>query len=480
MNPSLLSTTVSTDLNAVESRMEPDSQALSTSFDPDQSQFRQIVSDMNSTPASSQGMKELAVAVQDASAQSGEGSPLSAGSSDISELLGNEDQEALISFLMVNAASDPAVEASEAAGTATPVIGLENGLLPADSGFVELAPDPAVTGMEIEPVGELISSEDIPDPLLTDESLMVSDETDLEPELQSAILDADVGAVEPSSDMSLNNDAMASVAANAGLSKAEAAAASKLTGENTAANATGAQTIADEAVKTSANLAAEASDADLDSALSKPSSEVKESVKNADLTNSMKLAQQTAAESSADELTDTAPDRNLKTALESVQSSSVRNRSQSNTEVQNMQMAENMNRPMKLANAASALSERIQTMIGSNTQSALVRLDPPELGSMEVRVQVRNEQTHVQIVTNSQQTREALEQQSARLREALGEQGVNLSNLDVSDQQTQGRGDGEGGHGSSGQSGHGSHASDQTEQLETLVSAPLGFVDQYV
>jgi len=142
--------------------------------------------------------------------------------------------------------------------------------------------------------------------------------------------------------------------------------------------------------------------------------------------------------------------------------------------LQNLQQAEILERPLKLANAVSGLSEQIQTMMKGDMRHVVIRLDPPELGSMEVRVNVQQEQTQVQIVTPSTQVREALEQHSARLREALAEQGLNLSNLDVSDQQTQSE--------SSENEEQRGEAGDSVDAEATLneEKTAIGLVDQYV
>lgn len=137
-------------------------------------------------------------------------------------------------------------------------------------------------------------------------------------------------------------------------------------------------------------------------------------------------------------------------------------------------------RPMKMANAANALSERVSMMIRGELQNAVIRLDPPELGALEVRVQVQQDQTQVQIISQSAAVREALEQQSARLRDGLAQQGLALSNMDVSDQsssQSDAKAQGEGQNGSHGQN----EEADDINELDGVAAlTPLGLVDQYV
>ncbi|MFQ3281170.1 MAG: flagellar hook-length control protein FliK [Reinekea sp.] len=134
----------------------------------------------------------------------------------------------------------------------------------------------------------------------------------------------------------------------------------------------------------------------------------------------------------------------------------------------------------KLPDITPALSDRIFTMIKNDIQHGFIRLDPPELGALEVRIQVTQESTQIQIVSQSQQVREALESQSVRLRESLAEQGLNLSSLDVNDQST---GDtsaqSEGGQDNSSEFEDGGQES-QNIDSDMPMSASNSLVDHYV
>lgn len=128
----------------------------------------------------------------------------------------------------------------------------------------------------------------------------------------------------------------------------------------------------------------------------------------------------------------------------------------------------------------SALNERIMTMVNGELKRAIIRMDPPELGALEVRVQVNQDQTNIQIVSNNPQVREALESQSVRLREALAEQGMNLAQLDISHQGSQSgqqQGDGQGGR--AGHDTMGDFESQNTD-TETRVVMSNSLVDHYV
>lgn len=103
-----------------------------------------------------------------------------------------------------------------------------------------------------------------------------------------------------------------------------------------------------------------------------------------------------------------------------------------------------LGRPLLASDAGRQLGERIQMMIRGDIQHATIRLDPPELGALEIRVTVQNDQTQVHIVAPNAQVREALESQSARLREFLEQQGLSLADLDVRDGSAQERDDQDG------------------------------------
>lgn len=78
-----------------------------------------------------------------------------------------------------------------------------------------------------------------------------------------------------------------------------------------------------------------------------------------------------------------------------------------------------------------SLGERVQWMLGQHVQAAHIRLNPPELGPLEVRILIQHDQTSVQFNTHHGHVRDALEASLPRLRDMLGEQGVQLGSLDV-------------------------------------------------
>ena len=82
-----------------------------------------------------------------------------------------------------------------------------------------------------------------------------------------------------------------------------------------------------------------------------------------------------------------------------------------------------------------ALGERMLWLAGREQQVAELRLNPPHLGPLEVRIQVHQDQASVAFVSQHAAVREALEQAVPRLREMLGQQDLQLVQVDVGDRQ---------------------------------------------
>ncbi len=104
---------------------------------------------------------------------------------------------------------------------------------------------------------------------------------------------------------------------------------------------------------------------------------------------------------------------------------------------------------------SEAVVERVMWMSSQNLRSAEIQLDPAELGRMEVRIEMNKDQAQVTFLSPHAGVREALEGQAQRLREMFTQQGLNLADVNVSDQslargwqgqggEQQGRGEGRG------------------------------------
>ncbi|MBR9727331.1 flagellar hook-length control protein FliK [Shewanella intestini] len=80
------------------------------------------------------------------------------------------------------------------------------------------------------------------------------------------------------------------------------------------------------------------------------------------------------------------------------------------------------------------MKQQLMTMVSNGVHHAEIRLDPAELGSMMVKIQVQGDQTQVQFHAAHQQTRDVLEQAIPRLRDMLAQEGMNLTDSQVSQQ----------------------------------------------
>ena len=69
-----------------------------------------------------------------------------------------------------------------------------------------------------------------------------------------------------------------------------------------------------------------------------------------------------------------------------------------------------------------------------NVQHARIQLDPPEMGVLEIRLRVQQDQVAVAFNSGNQMVRDALDSQSARLRDMLEQQGIQLTDVSVGDQ----------------------------------------------
>lgn len=109
------------------------------------------------------------------------------------------------------------------------------------------------------------------------------------------------------------------------------------------------------------------------------------------------------------------------------------------------------------------LSSRVVWMAREGVQQAQLRLNPANLGPVEVKLHMNNDQVNVSFVAQHAATRDALEQALPRLRESLQENGMNLADADVSDQTSEQESEEEGsGEASSNKQGL-THQSDDME-----------------
>lgn len=97
---------------------------------------------------------------------------------------------------------------------------------------------------------------------------------------------------------------------------------------------------------------------------------------------------------------------------------------------------------------SEAVVDKVMWLSSQNLKSAEIQLDPAELGRLEVRVDISKEQTQVTFASPHAGVRDSLEGQMQRLRDLFTQQGMNLLDVNVSDQSLsrgwQGQGQGQG------------------------------------
>lgn len=85
-------------------------------------------------------------------------------------------------------------------------------------------------------------------------------------------------------------------------------------------------------------------------------------------------------------------------------------------------------------NFSEAVVDKVMWMSSQNLKSADIQMDPAQLGKLEVRIDMTQDQTQITFASPHADVREALDNGSQRLRELFAQQGMNLANVNVSDQ----------------------------------------------
>ncbi|MGE8499320.1 MAG: flagellar hook-length control protein FliK [Pseudomonas sp.] len=142
--------------------------------------------------------------------------------------------------------------------------------------------------------------------------------------------------------------------------------------------------------------------------------------------------------------------------------------------------------PMQQTGWSEAVVDRVMLMSSQNLKSAEIQLDPAELGRLEVRINMSQDQAQVTFASANAGVREALESQVHRLREMFTQQGMNLADVNVSDQSNRGWQGQDGdnrGRGGGSEELLGSHEDEAIPSAVEMKSSPLsggrGMVDFY-
>jgi len=86
---------------------------------------------------------------------------------------------------------------------------------------------------------------------------------------------------------------------------------------------------------------------------------------------------------------------------------------------------------------ANDVKDKVMVMIQHKIQQADIRLDPPELGSMHIKVHMHNDQAMVSFVVQNQHAKDALDQNMSKFKDMLANSGVNIGDTSVEHQERQ-------------------------------------------
>ncbi len=79
----------------------------------------------------------------------------------------------------------------------------------------------------------------------------------------------------------------------------------------------------------------------------------------------------------------------------------------------------------------NAMNERVNWLVGQRMQSADIQINPPQLGPVEVRITIQNDQANVYFTSHNSAVREAIQAALPRLNEMLAQGGLSLGQTSV-------------------------------------------------
>jgi flagellar hook-length control protein FliK len=127
------------------------------------------------------------------------------------------------------------------------------------------------------------------------------------------------------------------------------------------------------------------------------------------------------------------------------------------------------------------LGERLVWMASQGAQRAELRLNPPQLGPLEIQLSLKRDEASVSFVSHHGAVRDAVEAALPRLRELLGAQGFDLVDVDVSagGGEREGASETPGGRGGAGTAASGDPAEAGTGATPASLLGGVGLVDTF-
>jgi len=92
-----------------------------------------------------------------------------------------------------------------------------------------------------------------------------------------------------------------------------------------------------------------------------------------------------------------------------------------------------INTPVQHPQWNQSVGQSIQWMVNNNMQQIEIKLNPPDLGLLDIRLSMNSDQATVSFVAPNSAVREALESAMPRLKEMLEESGISLADVNVSE-----------------------------------------------
>ncbi|MFK8066764.1 MAG: flagellar hook-length control protein FliK [Gammaproteobacteria bacterium] len=136
--------------------------------------------------------------------------------------------------------------------------------------------------------------------------------------------------------------------------------------------------------------------------------------------------------------------------------------------------------PMGTQQWGDELVSRVKWQIGQTIQEAKISLNPRELGPLQIKINIIDDQAHVQFIANHSSVKEAVEDAIPRLREMLEQSGLMLADTDVSQQSA------DNGQATAALSGHDQDAfaeddlEEGEEQQAKVIRQGIGLVDAFI
>ena len=122
--------------------------------------------------------------------------------------------------------------------------------------------------------------------------------------------------------------------------------------------------------------------------------------------------------------------------------------------------------PVQSAEFPREFAAQVQIAVQRGVEQASIQVNPPELGPIELRIEVSNGEARVHVAAEATTTREAIADAMPRLRELLGSQGLTLADQSVGAQLPQR--DPQAGAGNAGTQGNGGRGEAPQGASETL------------